>query len=229
MKLDVRTKVLLLLFTNYLLLNRVTGMLEWASVLGLAVLFMLANHTKKAIAYVTVFVVLWLLDDVVMDYTSGKALSFLSMLAIGGRIMLPCFMAGSYLLTTSSVNEMLHGLRKWHLPEAVLLTFAVMMRFLPTIKAEYIAIRQSLRLRGVFIKGWDILKRPVAFFEYVTVPLLMSASRTAQDLTIATLTKAIGSTRPRTAYCEPQWRAVDRVVTFLLVSVVIGLEWRKWQ
>lgn len=229
MNLDVRTKVLLLLFTNYLLLNRLTGIWEWASVSGLALLFLFAGKKRKAMVYSVIFIVLFILDERVMIHTSGKALSFLSMLAIGGRLMLPCFMAGSYLLSTSSVSAMLHALRKWRVPEPVLLTFAVMMRFLPTIKEEYATIRQSLRLRGVFVSGWDIVKRPAAFFEYVTVPLLMSAGRTAQDLTIATLTKAIGSYAPRTAYREPRWRATDWCLCVMLMSVVVVWEWRKWQ
>ena len=228
MKLDVRTKFVLLIFTNYLLLHRISGWIEWSVVLGLTILFISAKKGQKGLRFLFIFIVLYSLAYFVIDHVSGNVLSFLSMLTIGGRLMLPCFMAGSYLLSTSSVRETIHALRKCYIPESILLTFAVMMRFLPVIGEEYRAIRQSLKLRGIFMGSWDIIKSPVKFFEYIAIPLLMSASRTAQDLTIATLTKSIGASGQRTAYREPCLKWQDKFVMVGLVMIIVGMEMNKW-
>ena len=105
--------------------------------------------------------------------------------------MLPTFMAGSLLLTTATAYDLVHGLRKWHLPESFLLTLGVMMRFLPAIPADAKTIHISLRLRGIFLRKRDFIFRPVTYFEYLLVPLLMSLMRTVQALTIASLTKGL--------------------------------------
>ena len=222
--LDVRTKILLLCFANYLLMTRAMAFYELGFVATLTALFVVSGKAKKGMIYLTLFSILWLIDTYAISELSGKWLSFLSMLAVGGRLMLPCFMAGSYLLATTSVHEFMVGLRKWHFPESLLLVLAVMFRFLPTIPEDYKHIRQSLKLRGIFIKASDIICHPIQFFEYVTVPLLMSATRTAQDLTVASLTKSISSNPRKTSYkhYHMSWR--DGLLLMTMLACVIAIQ-----
>ena len=65
------------------------------------------------------------------------------------------------------------------------------MQFLPAIPADAKTIHRSLRLRGIFLRKRDFIFRPVTYFEYLLVPLLMSLMRTVQALTIASLTKGL--------------------------------------
>lgn len=218
--LDVRTKIILLFFANYLLITRAMSVYELVLVAVLVGLFIKAGQLKKALLYLVVFVSFWLIDRYLITTLSGNLLSFLSMLAIGGRLMLPCFMAGSYLLATTSLHEFMVGLRKWHVPEPMLLVIAVMFRFLPTIPEDYQHIRRSLMLRGIIMTKRDMICHPVAFFEYVTVPLLMSASRTAQDLTVASLTKSISANPIKTSYKPYQLTWTDGLVW---ASIVVGV------
>lgn len=222
--LDVRTKISLLFFANYLLITRVRAFYEIALVLLLAGLFIKAGQVKKAVIYLLIFFGFWLIDHYLITHLSGNLLSFLSMLAVGGRLMLPCFMAGSYLLATTSLHEFMVGLRKWRIPEPVLLVLAVMFRFLPTIPEDYRNICRALTLRGIFLTKLDILVHPIAFFEYVTVPLLMSASRTAQDLTVASLTKAISSQTQKTSYKQYTWTWRDGLVLTGLLACVLLIQ-----
>ncbi len=62
----------------------------------------------------------------------------------------PPLLAGHLLLMTTSGYELIHGLRKWHLPEVFLLTLGVMFRFLPAIKQDARTICASLKVRGIF-------------------------------------------------------------------------------
>ena len=83
MKLDVRTKFVLLIFTNYLLLHRISGWIEWSVVLGLTILFISAKKGQKGLRFLLIFIVLYSLAYFVIDHVSGNVLSFLSMLTIG--------------------------------------------------------------------------------------------------------------------------------------------------
>ena len=222
--LDVRTKIILLFFANYLLMTRAMALYEIGLVFVLTSLFIKAGQGRKGLIYLGVFMSMWFIDHFLIEHMSGKVLSFFSMLAVGGRLMLPCFMAGSYLLATTSLHEFMVGLRKWRLPEALLLVIAVMFRFLPTIPEDYQHIRRSLRLRGIFLKKRDIICHPIRFFEYVTVPLLMSASRTAQDLTVASLTKSISSNPVKTSYKAYRFQWLDKVIWAGIACAVIVIQ-----
>lgn len=200
---------------------------EWIIVIALVGLFITARKWKQAAIYFTIFVLMYGLDHFIMNEATGKMLSFLSMLSIGGRLMLPCFMVGSYIISTTSVHAAIQGLRKWHFPEKLLLTIAVMMRFLPTIRQSYQTIHQSLQMRGVFVSGKDIVLKPVRFFEYMLVPLLMCATRTAQDLTVAVLTKSVTSSVKKTSYkaYAMSWQdgLVLAVITLLCIAINGGI------
>ena len=179
MKLDVRSKVLLVLFANLAFLFRVSGWLELMIVSGLAMLLYFAGKGKIALYSLLAFVLFWTLDAYLTDFFSFQLIRNFVTLLTAGRFMLPSFMAGSLLLTTATAYDL------------VLLTLGVMMRFLPAIPADAKTIHRSLRLRGIFLRKRDFIFRPVTYFEYLLVPLLMSLMRTVQALTIASLTKGI--------------------------------------
>lgn len=226
MILDIRSKVFLLLFANYILLRRLFGLYEFIFVALMILLFLLAKKIKKAIIYLIMFIVLYVTDQYFFHFFTDNASSFLSVLAIGGRLMLLTFMAGSYLISTTSTHQFIVGLRKWRISEKLLLTFAVMMRFFPTIKRNYFLIKQSLVLRGKFIKISDFVFRPIQFYENITVPLLMSASRSANDLIIATLTKGIKVQKKSTSYIDVKMKWMDYIVIIFVVGMIVIVERR---
>lgn len=222
MILDIRSKIILLLFANYILLKRLFGIHEFIFVGLVFTLFVMAKKIKKGIVFSLIFAVLYIIDQYLFHLFTDNASSFLSMLSIGGRLMLLAFMAGSYLVSTTTTHEFIVGLRKWKISEKLLMMFAVMLRFFPTIKQNYFLIKQSLMLRGKFLHFSDIILKPIQFYENITVPLLMSASRSANDLIIATLSKGIKIQKESTAYQEVKMAWIDySVIVFVLVIAIL--------
>ncbi|HFL5474091.1 TPA: energy-coupling factor transporter transmembrane component T, partial [Streptococcus pyogenes] len=111
--------------------------------------------------------------------------------SIAGRLVFPSLLAGLITIKTTTIYELVHGLRKWHFPEVWLLTLAVMCRFIPMIRQECCVIHRSLTIRGIILTKWSILIRPKRYLEYLMVPLLLSLIRSSQELTIASLTKGL--------------------------------------
>lgn len=227
MKLDPRSKVLLLLFSNYLLLRRWIGLESVAFVALLLGLFWQAKRYRLVLIQSLIYAGMWGFDLYVFAHLSGKLASLLSMLLIGGRVLFPCFLAGQYLFMTSTASELMAAFRKWHWPEGLLITFAVMRRFFPCIRRDYRQIREALTLRegGLpFAKVAGSLR----YFEYVMVPLLMSAGRVANELSIACLSKGLGRKGKKSSYIESRYGFVDYALASLLILVVVGLEVSVW-
>ena len=227
MRVDVRTKFLLLFYANFLVLRNVGGIYQLTLVVVMFSLFWIQGYTKRAWHYAISYFVLLGFDYVLFSTEFGSAIgsyvTLLSFLTVGGRMILPCVMAGSLLLTTTSTSEMVGTLRRLKISESLILVLAVMMRFMPTVRFESQKIGQSLALRGILPTWWAKLCHPIQYFEYRLIPLLMSAGRIAQDLTLATLTKGIGKSGPRTIYHRYTCSILDYVVWGGILSGVLGV------
>lgn len=217
---DVRTKIILLFFTNILLLLHISDGYECLLMIGLGLLFFLEGDRKRALYYVISFLALIILEDYLLspEYVT----SYIALFLVGGRRFLPCFMIGGSILK-GSVHELIVAMRTWHMPEGLLIAIAVMVRFLPTIKEHYRMIYDSLKIRGIFTSRWMIIRHPLMFFEYILVPLLMNATRIAQDLTIASMTKGVASQKRKTSYMTYRFGLVDYAAYGFMVIFVLAL------
>lgn len=217
---DVRTKIILLFFTNILLLLHISDGYECLLMIGLGLLFFLEGDRKRALYYVIPFLALIVLEDYLLspEYVT----SYIALFLVGGRRFLPCFMIGGSILK-GSVHEFIVTMRTWHMPEGLLIAIAVMMRFLPMIKEHYRMICDSLKIRGIFTSRWMIIRHPLMFFEYILVPLLMNATRIAQDLTIASMTKGVASQKRKTSYMTYRFGLVDYAAYGFMVIFVLAL------
>ena len=217
---DVRTKIILLFFTNILLLLHISDGYECLLMIGLGLLFFLEGDRKRALYYVISFLALIILEDYLLspEYVT----SYIALFLVGGRRFLPCFMIGGSILK-GSVHEFIVTMRTWHMPEGLLIAIAVMMRFLPMIKEHYRMICDSLKIRGIFTSRWMIIRHPLMFFEYILVPLLMNATRIAQDLTIASMTKGVASQKRKTSYMTYRFGLVDYAAYSFMVIFVLAL------
>ena len=108
----------------------------------------------------------------------------LNIVVITFRKLLPCVTLGALLVQTTPIRLLMHAMQKWHLPQAVIIPLAITVRYFPTLHEEQQAISDAMKLRnvhGVFQK-----------LEYIYVPLMLSASTTADELSQA---KTVGLTR----------------------------------
>ncbi|ALV22827.1 energy-coupling factor transporter transmembrane component T [Carnobacterium antarcticum] len=220
MQLDPRTKMVILLWCNYILLSQVQGMLEVITVFLLALLFILADKGKTGVTYLLIFLGMILVDKYVIDQVSDGVSMVLIFFAVSLRLMLPCIMAGTYLMQTTTVGELTLGLRKLRTPESILIPVIVMVRFLPAIKQDYQHIRDAMKFRGIFLSKGDMVKQPVRFFEYIIIPMMMSAGNTAQDLTIASLAKGISRKNKHTSIERIGFNIQDIFCLTLIIGFV---------
>lgn len=97
--------------------------------------------------------------------------------------------------------------RNFHLP------LIFMLRFFPTVKYEFREIIESLRLRGIC--SW---KKPLTAVEYLFVPMIFSASKTAEELAAAAEVRGISAEGDHSSRRFIQFKKSD-----WLISIVTAL------
>ncbi len=184
----------------------------------MSLLFWLSGKQKMAVIDVLIFTLLSL-----VSYLSFLPGWLTHLLVVLTHIWLP-LLAGHLLLVTTTSYELIHGLRKWHLPGVFLLTLGVMFRFLPAIKQDASTIRASLKVRGIFLWRRDVIVRPVQYMEFFLVPLMLSLLRTAQELIVVSLTKglAVGAKPPE--YIQSSWNKLDWSLCLCCLSFLILIQ-----
>lgn len=203
LRLDPRAKLYLLTLGNLTLFLHVSLTTEIILVTLLLSLYFLAGRTKSGIRMSAVYTALVGIDLFVIPIAEGVLLNFLSLLSVGIRMMLPCVISGGYAFSTTTVGEMVCGLRKLRVPETIIIPSVTVIRFFPTIAEDYRQIRNAMALRGISFRN------PMEALEYILIPLLMNSNNVAQDLSVAAMTKGISLPGQHTSMVELSMKWYD--------------------
>ncbi len=138
-----------------------------------------------------------------------------------------CGMLAGLVISTTRVGEFLSAMARLHVPKKLTIPIAVMLRYLPTIREDWHFIKDAMRLRDVSPTFWGFLKAPAMTINCIYVPLLTAASKAADELTIASVTRGIENPRPRTCLVSIQLRAADWLGTALFLAFLAAeLVWK---
>lgn len=228
LRLDPRTKLYVLLLANLMLFFHARTNVEALMVTLFLAPFFLSGRTRAGLRLTATYLVLLAIDLLVVPVATGFALSFLSMLSVGIRMLLPCIITGTYAFTTTTVGEFVCGLRRMRVPETVIIPCMVVIRFFPTLREDYRQIRNAMALRGIAAGPAGLLRHPAQSLEYILMPLLMNSNNVAQDLSVAALTKGIGLSGAHTCMTEIRMTALDwayMVVCTVPLAAFIGGVW----
>lgn len=128
-----------------------------------------------------------------------------------------CSMLAGLVIATTKVGEFLSAMARLHCPKKLTIPLAVMLRYLPTIREDGRFIRDAMRLRDVSPTLWGFLKAP-AMTVSIYVPLLTAASRAADELSVAAVTRGIENPQPRTSLVKIQMGAADYLIMALFAA-----------
>lgn len=129
-----------------------------------------------------------------------------------------CGMLAGLVIRTTKAGEFLSAMARLHVPKKLTIPMAVMLRYLPTIREDWHFIKDAMRLRDVSPTFWGFLNAPAMTVHCIYVPLLTAASKAADELSIAAVTRGIESLRPRTCLVEMRMRPADWAVMILLAA-----------
>lgn len=215
-RLDPRTKLLLLLLVVLAAMLAPSLSYELALVAligGCSLCFRRWAFALKGVLAYTLVVVLSLW---VLAAASGVWRTML--IAFFGLVhkVYPCGMLGSLFISTTRVGEFMAAMQRLRVPKRVVIPLAVMLRYLPTIREDWRFIKDAMRLRDVMPSLWGLLRQPMMTVECLYVPLMMAASKAADELSVAAVTRGIEDPRPRTSLVQIGfgWRDALTVAAF---------------
>ena len=134
-----------------------------------------------------------------------------------------CGMLAGLVISTTKVGEFLSAMARLHVPKKLTIPIAVMLRYLPTIREDWHFIKDAMRLRDVSPTFWGFLKAPAMTINCIYVPLLTAASKAADELSVASVTRGIENPKPRTCLINIQIQAAD-ILTLTLFAAFLAAE-----
>ncbi|SYZ33195.1 energy-coupling factor transporter transmembrane component T [Propionibacterium australiense] len=142
------------------------------------------------------------------------------------RKVLPCALVAAVTVSTTPVNEFMSAMCALRLPRQMVIPLTIMLRYVPTVRADWASIRDAMRLRGVGPGPIGLLHHPVRTIDCVYVPLLMSASTAADELSMAAVARGIENPARRTCYAPIGFTPADVLaaapgVIALVLAVVV--------
>ena len=167
---------------------------ELALVLMVAVLQALCGHIRMAACFVALYAALWAALNVVLPSVGGVAATMFTISLTFARKIYLC------LVRDNTVHRIATALAKLRVPQTILIPLTVTMRYFPTLKEEAAHIRDAMALRDI----------PAASrLECFAVPLVMSATSTAEELSRAATCRGIENPAPSTDTERLSMRASD--------------------
>lgn len=197
---DPRVGLGLLVLANVIAFSEKAFWLECCWIALLCLLMLGHRRWAMAVKWLGVFVlILWLQYEVLPVAPKWVATSF-SIFANYARRMLPCLMVGILMLRCTPLRHFILSLRKLHLPQKLIIAISVTLRYFPAIREEVGYIRDAMKLRR--IRGMEKV-------ECLVVPLMVSATNTAEELSAAAVTRGIEHPARKTSVVTLQASALD--------------------
>ena len=112
------------------------------------------------------------------------------------------------MLKCTPLRYFIVGLRQLRVPQRLIVAVSVTLRYFPAIREEMGDIRDAMKLRGV---------QGLARLEGTVMPLMVSATETAEELSAAAVTRGIEDPAPKTSAVSLRLSPVD------LVGMAAGL------
>ena len=206
---DPRTKLFLTVTVSTIMITGGTGgfmNLVRPCLMACPIVFLLLSRKWGAAArFAVTYAILFALELTVLPLLTGTW-NFILGAAVGIYThMLPGFIMGYYLVSTTTVSEFVAAMEKMHIPQKIVIPMSVVFRFFPTVKEEYAAIRDAMKM-----------------LEYRIVPLMMSIAKIGEELSAAALTRGLGAPQKRTNICKIGFGPLDIFFFLLAIPCWVG-------
>ena len=159
---------------------------------AILLLLLMAAHGKysMAVKWAVGYCALLLFQQYILPASPKIIATSFTIFATYARRMFPCLMTGSLMLKCTPLRYFIVGLRQLRVPQRLIVAVSVTLRYFPAIREEMGYIRDAMKLRDV---------RGLARLEGTVIPLMVSATETAEELSAAAVTRGIEDPAPKTS------------------------------
>ena len=225
--LDPRTKLFLLLLCVLCAMSAPNLTFQFALAALIGLLSALGGKGRYALRGLLVYALICAFTVWCMGRITGTwRTMFVAFLGLVHKVY-ACGMLAGLVIATTRVGEFLSAMARLRVPKKLTIPIAVMLRYLPTIREDWHFIKDAMRLRDVSPTLAGFLKAPAMTVNCIYVPLLTAASKAADELSIASVTRGIENPKPRTCLVKIRMRAADGLAPLLLAAFLAAeLVWK---
>lgn len=219
---DPRTKLILIAITVLFSMIIPTGICTCVWVFLVTLLGIFLGRIKKTIRAAVIFAVLWLVSIYVLPMLKGTAhTSILVWLGLVFKCY-PCCMLAGVIVGTTQISEFMAAMAKWNVPRTVVIPIAIIFRYFPTLKEDWGHISNAMALRGISFSPVCFFKNPSVVIDALYLPVLVTASKTADELSASAITRGIENPKRRTSRLDIRFKLTDVMVLFIFSLTFIG-------
>lgn len=217
LKFDPRTELLLLVLANVVAFTQRSVWVEITWVVLLLLLIIACGCKKAAGKLAVAFGVCLLLQYYIFPNGPKILASSFTILVSYARKVFPCLIVGTLIVQKTPVKELMVSLRKCHIPQGLIIPLSVTIRYFPALKEEVGYIRDAMKLRDI---------HGVEKIECLLVPIMISATTTAEELSAAAVTRGIENPAHKTSMVVTKFGPQDFLcltlgVVFCIVSIMV--------
>lgn len=216
--LDPRTKIVILVILSFMVFNDSSLYISGILVLIPFICLFFTNHKKASLIYIIAYILAKYIQIFILPTATGFLAILLITFSYTVSRMLPILMMGYYTITTTKVSEFIASMEKSNIPRDIIIPVSVVFRYIPSVFEEIKSITDAMKMRG-FGLNIKSLKNPLKLIEFYMIPILISAVKTADELSAASLTRGLSNPEPRTHFLEAKLIELDYA---LLAITFIG-------
>ncbi|MBC6714225.1 energy-coupling factor transporter transmembrane component T [Treponema sp. Marseille-Q3903] len=183
------------------------------------------------LCYTVLFAVLFsyyqLILHVHVPMFQSAVFSVIGIVAFIVQRIIPFMLLGTVIQKQKNISEITMALDRMRLPRGVILSIAVMFRYFPAIKDDFLVIIDAMKLKGLYTSKRSAMLHPIRTMEFIIVPMLFKSLKTAEELSCAALVKGIENTGKKTSYFDVKLRPVDAVFSLAVITVLTASMYAK--
>lgn len=222
MKIDTRIKLIIFVFVNISVFGLKNLLLGGLAFIGVCLLCILMGQKVRAYKYGIAYLIIVVISYGCVILPAGL-MSFVSIIALFVRVMLPVALFATTFMETTTVSELISAMYSMHIPKSIVITFAMTLRFFPTFGEEMERIYDAMKLRGMGASIKNIFTKPLMMLEAVLIPLIMRSSTIAEELSASAVTRGIDNPGQRTSFNKMKISARDIVLLGIVIVYGTGL------
>ena len=227
-RLDPRVSIAILLLLNLIAFAPTSLVAEAAGALACLGVMVWCGRWKAALAWGLAYVAVAAATLALMALPGPAAASFSVAFVMMRRIF--CVgMFASNMIATTRVGEMAAALQRMHVPRGGVVAASVALRFFPTMGAEFRAVVEVCRVRGVAVTPASVVAHPLRTVEYLMVPVMSRLAIVVDELSNAAVVRGIDSDAPRTSYYELRIGAADIAALLVFAAVAASVVLAKME
>ncbi len=225
--LEPRTALLALLLINLVALSFRSHIALYLMATLTLIALATTGHRKVFITMLLVIVICLMLSHFLPLLFQGTLAAFFAAIAFWFARFGITIATGAYLLFTMTAGDLISTLYRLRAPTFLAVPLTVLVRYLPGARQEIIAINEAMSLRGIPIHPAALVRHPMRTVEYLVVPLLVSASRLADDLTASGLVRGLGGKAQPTPLRESHFGWSDAIALVLVLGIFGFAVWNQ--